>query len=312
MAVMFTSPWPGGRLSVLATVAVCLVACAESSEVAGPHGSASSGNDGFGTLSEDGGAKADGKVADGAVGQDGSQGSVGLDGVTDPSDDPDAAQAKDGGTAPVGTADAAGADGSSGAADMSAATPACQTSLSQFDVLKAKALSCDTLFQCTRLGPEGLGCPCERYYSIKTFDYQNLKDVSVVAAKKGCKGSCLPEPCAPKAPQIGVCEAGSCIDYEPTCGELDSMATLALTEGLKCTSDAQCVFGANVDLKCGCSQYLNMETVGPGKPLFWYMMMLVEAYNALGCGAGVECACLQPVKATCKCGNCVTSFQEAP
>ncbi len=322
----------------LAALLLFAAACADGDEVTGPLGSAGANNDGSGTLTDGGGA--DGSVASVDDGTSGSDldtlsGQVGLDGAMAL---PDGAILLDDGAVlladgAVVSADSLGTTGGATdagpvdtkvppvdagkAADTATGPDAgwnnesniCKTALTQFDDLQAKALQCDTPFQCTKPGPEGVGCPCERYYSYKTFDYQNLSDVSSAALKKGCLGKCLPEPCAPMAPLVGVCQGGTCYDYDAPCKELDEMAALAVTEGVKCTKDEQCVFGANVDLKCGCSQFLNMDTMGPGKPLFGYMMMLVQAYTFKGCAKGVECGCLLPLKATCKAGVCVTEFK---
>ncbi len=184
----------------------------------------------------------------------------------------------------------------------------CVEKNSQFLVTQAEALKCDTPFQCTKLAPREMACPCERYYSTRTFAYQNLADLSNEAKNMGCKGKCPPGPCANMDVLIGVCKVGGCIDYDATCKELDAFATLALTEGAKCSMDSECVFAANNDLKCGCSQFYNLKTVGPGKPLFWYMMMLVKAYTAKGCGKNFQCACPSPKSAKCVAGVCVTKF----
>jgi len=297
------------------------MACSDGGDVSGAQASAAGGQDGSGTLAEDGEAGASGLDGSATARSDGASGQVGLDGIAHVDDGQSAdvladaaAVTADGGGSTLPSPDTSIAkDSFTGIPPGSKNdTPYCKTSQTQFDVLQKKALVCDSMFQCVKPGPEGLGCPCDRYYSNKTFDYQNLKDISGAGFKKGCQGKCLPEPCKPMAPLVGLCQAGSCIDYDATCDELDDMASLALTEALKCDSDAQCVFGANVDLKCGCSQYLNMQTTGPGKPLFEYMMMVVQAYNTKGCGIGVECACLSPLKATCKAGICVTQFKDAP
>ncbi len=294
-------------------LALCLglLGCASGPGTSGPKAGAGADGDGQSVLSDSDASSEAGAtaLADGGAVHETSTGQIGLDGsdagVTTVAD---SSVSQDTGGGQVGALDAAGPGGADASAKMD--TPMCQTKLSQYQQLQAKALSCDTPFQCTQLGPEGLGCPCQRYYSIKTFDYQNLADVSAEALKKGCKQSCTPEPCPPKVFEVGVCESGGCIDYNATCSELDDMAALAVQAGLACTTDAQCVFGANNDLTCGCSQYLNMNTMGPGKPLFWYMLMLVKAYNAKGCGAGVECACPQPQSAVCEKGVCVTKFKD--
>ncbi len=184
----------------------------------------------------------------------------------------------------------------------------CALKKSQFLGIQAEALKCDTPFQCTKLAPKAMACPCERYYSTRTFAYQNLADISNEAKKMGCKGDCPDGPCPNMDVLVGVCKVGGCIDYDATCKELDEFATLALAEGVKCKLDSECVFAANNDLKCGCSQFYNLKTVGPGKPLFWYMMMLVKAYTAKGCGKNFQCACPMPKSAKCVAGVCATKF----
>jgi hypothetical protein len=111
--------------------------------------------------------------------------------------------------------------------------------------------------------------------------------------------------CANMATQVGVCSAGQCATKELSCKELDSAASAALAEGAKCKADSDCAFKVSNTLGCGCPTFVNITTMGPGKPLFSYMKMLVLAYKAKVCVPETSCACPDPNTAKCVAGVCI-------
>lgn len=180
----------------------------------------------------------------------------------------------------------------------------CAQELTTFEQVKAKALVCATPFQCWHPGPKQEQCPCKQFYSDATLDWKALTDLEVEAKSAGCAGSCSPEPCAPANTQVGVCQSGLCETVTPSCKQLDQLASAAIGQGIKCTQDSECTFKVSSTLGCGCPAYVNVATMGPGKSLFQYMVMLVLAYKTLGCTADVECACPNPNAAHCVAGVC--------
>lgn len=182
---------------------------------------------------------------------------------------------------------------------------ACATKIAQFDALKAKALACSTPFECYKPGPADGKCQtCQRHYNGNSADSQNLVDMAAVLKTGGCGSDCGIG-CNNMSTQVGVCGGGQCATKELTCKELDSAAAAALAEGAKCSADADCTFKVSNTLACGCPTFVNVKTMGPAKPLFNYMKMLVLAYKAKLCTAETTCACPDPNTAKCVAGVCI-------
>lgn len=185
------------------------------------------------------------------------------------------------------------------------ATDPCKDKLAQYSALHGKALQCGTPFDCYGPGPASIDCPnCSLFYNGKTMDLQNLIDYTPVLTAAKCNGVCSGA-CADMTKQVGVCTTGSCETKELSCKELDQAASLALAEGAKCSKDSDCTFKVSNMLGCGCPTFVNMTSMGPGKPLFLYMKMLVLAYKAKVCTADITCACPDPNSAKCVAGVCI-------
>lgn len=181
----------------------------------------------------------------------------------------------------------------------------CATKLAQFDALKAKALACATPFECYKGAPADGKCQtCQRHFNGNSADAQNLIDMAAVLKTGGCGAECGTG-CYNMATHVGVCAAGQCTTKDLTCKELDAAASAALAQGAKCSADADCTFKVSNTLACGCPTFVNVKTMGPAKPLFNYMKMLVLAYKAKLCTAEVSCACPDPNTAKCVAGVCI-------
>lgn len=184
-------------------------------------------------------------------------------------------------------------------------TDPCAPKIAQFDALKGKALACATPFECFKPAPADAKCQlCQRHYNGNSADSQNLADVAAVLKASGCGSDCG-SGCSNMATHVGVCAAGQCTTKELTCKELDTAASAALAQGAKCTADADCTFKVSNTLGCGCPTFVNVKTMGPAKPLFNYMKMLVLAYKAKLCTAETACACPDPNTAKCVAGVCI-------
>lgn len=191
--------------------------------------------------------------------------------------------------------------------DTAADVPAdpCAAKLAQFAGLKSKALMCATPFDCYQPAVADGKCQsCQRHYNGKLADTQNLIDMGASLIGSGC-GSMCGSGCANMATQVGVCSAGQCATKELSCKELDIAASAALAEGAKCKADSDCVFKVSNTLGCGCPTFVNVTSMGPGKPLFSYMKMLVLAYKAKVCVPETSCACPDPNTAKCVAGVCI-------
>ncbi|MBI5610955.1 MAG: hypothetical protein HY902_18935 [Deltaproteobacteria bacterium] len=185
------------------------------------------------------------------------------------------------------------------------ATDPCQPKLVKYQTLQDSAAKCTTPFDCFAPAPVSLNCPkCGVFYNGKSADVQNLIDYNAELAAAKCNGVCQSQ-CPDASKQVGVCGSGTCQTKELTCKELDQAASLALAEGAKCSKDSDCTFKVSNTLGCGCPTFVNMTTMGPSKPLFLYMKMLVLAYKAKVCTADTTCACTDPSSAKCVAGVCV-------
>lgn len=181
----------------------------------------------------------------------------------------------------------------------------CQAKLTKYMALEAAAAKCSTPFDCYGPAPATVNCPkCTAYYNGKSADTQNLIDYNAELAAAKCSGTCN-SPCVDVTKMVGVCGSGTCQTKELSCKELDQAASLALAEGAKCSKDSDCTFKVSNTLGCGCPTFVNMTTMGPSKPLFLYMKMLVLAYKAKVCTADTTCACPDPSSAKCVAGVCV-------
>ncbi len=224
-------------------------------------------------------------------------------------------------TAPVDTAPADSAPTDSAPTDSSPADTApadtakpdaadtdqdpCAAKQAQFDAVKVKALACSTPFECYKPAPADGKCQtCQRHFNGNSADSQNLIDMAAMLKGNGCGATCGTG-CYNMATHVGVCGGGQCATKELTCKELDAAAAAALAEGAKCSSDADCTFKVSNTLACGCPTFVNVKTMGPAKPLFNYMKMLVLAYKAKLCTAETSCACPDPNTAKCVAGMCI-------
>ncbi len=317
-----TRTW-GNVLMGLAAVALA-AACSDSADGA-LYGSSSADS-----VSADLSVAQDSAGGDSASAPDGAAGDSAADSAQDAqaaADPSDIVDAKDD-TAALDTVADVGADAGADAAPDAAADTAkpdtaadvapdakadtadtsadpCAVKLSQFADLKAKALACATPFDCYQgAAADGKCQTCQRHYNGKSADTQNLVDMSAVLLSSGCGAMCG-SGCANMATQVGVCSAGQCATKELSCKELDVAASAALAEGAKCKADSDCAFKVSNTLGCGCPTFVNITTMGPGKPLFNYMKMLVLAYKAKVCVPETSCACPDPNSAKCVAGVCV-------
>jgi len=190
------------------------------------------------------------------------------------------------------------------AAKPDATVDPCVKTFTDFVTAKTKALACTSPFECIMPVSSSLGCECQARVSAASFDYNTLNDLVALFTKAGCKASC-PGPCADFKQQIGVCKTGQCQTLNVPCKDLDTYASAAMAEGIKCQADNDCIFKSSVTLGCGCPIYTNAKTMGPSKPLFLYMTMLATAYKAKACTMDVACACFDPQSAKCIDGVCV-------
>lgn len=206
--------------------------------------------------------------------------------------------------APVDTtAPDAAADAAAEVADT--AVDPCAAKLALFTALQTKALACATPFDCYQpAAADGKCQACQRHYNGKVADTQNLVDMAAMLKGNGCGSGCG-SGCANLSTAVGVCSAGQCATKELSCKELDSAAAAALAEGAKCKADSDCAFKVSNTLGCGCPTFVNLTTMGPGKPLFNYMKMLVLAYKAKVCVPETSCACPDPNTAKCVGGVCI-------
>ncbi len=206
----------------------------------------------------------------------------------------------DTGPADTGPLDVGAVD--AGPADAGANDP-CVQKANLFNATQVKALQCTTQFQCFHPASSQMLCPCQIYYSDATLDWQNLTDVEAEAKPLKCSLQCGAT-CGDMATEVGVCTTGKCETITPTCKQLDAFASAALAEGKKCTADADCSFQASNSLGCGCGTFTSIKAIGPGKPLFKYMLMLVNAYKNLKCTSDVSCACPKLTGSKCVQGLC--------
>ena len=181
----------------------------------------------------------------------------------------------------------------------------CVKAFTDFEAAKAKALACSTPFDCIEPVKSSIGCDCQIRVSDQSFDYQAMSDVDANFAKLGCKISCPPGPCPDFTQEVGVCKNAKCQTINAPCKDLETYATAAIAEGIKCTADTDCNFKASVTLGCGCPAYMNGNTIGPAKPLFLYVTMLENAYKAKACTSTTACDCFDPQSAKCIDGLCV-------
>ncbi len=173
------------------------------------------------------------------------------------------------------------------------------------------AKKCKSQFSCTELAPACMGCKtCENYYSGDAPGAQPVWDVSSEATQKKCPAGKPATECVDPLKHVGVCamssdpnKGGTCTHDAPKCGELEKRAKAAIDEGMKCTADSECAFQAQTSLPCGCGAFMNIKTIGPGKPLMKYLQMLVKVYNAKKCFNG-QCSCPSFSKAVCEKGVC--------
>jgi hypothetical protein len=252
------------------------------------------------------------ELADTAL-QDNSEGSdaaVPLDeaddtaGLTDTAEQTDVAAATDAAATdaqvtpdlpPAGTDAAIAAD----------ATDPCIAPRAAFEAASAAAQVCSTPFDCFALALTSADCTCQHHVNgVNPAVVQSVSDTAKAVAKANCKQACYAD-CLDLTTTVGVCSSGKCSTQNLTCSQLDQAASLALAEGAKCSADADCKFKVSNTLGCGCASFVNVTTMGPGKPLFSYMMMLVTAYKAKGCTSDVACECPPAESAICQAGKCV-------
>jgi hypothetical protein len=269
--------------------------------------------------SVDSGAEDDGLLEDdGGIGEDSSPEDVGPGdtGVVDaapqdtgPEDtgpeDPGPVDAgpKDVGKPDIGKPDIGKPD--SGPTDTKGAL--CAGYVNKFKTSADAARKCKTSFSCTDLAAAGVGCKaCEVFYSHDTPGLvQAVHDVSSESTQKKCDPAC-PKLCVDPTKHVGVCGGdGTCTFDAPSCQDMEKRFALVAAAAHKCKVDTDCAFQAQVGLPCGCGEYLNIKTMGPGKPLFRYAKMLVMVYNQQKCFSGA-CACPEFNKAKCVSGMCVS------
>ncbi len=204
---------------------------------------------------------------------------------------------------------AAPADSASQDVAAKDAASGCALKEGEFDATRKKALACATPFQCWHPGPKQMSCPCQQYYSDATIDWQSLNDVQGEATKLGCVGTCSKDACPALDTQIGVCTDKQCQTVTPNCKQIEQLGADAIAEGKKCSADSECTFQAIGSVACGCTTFLNVKSMGPGKPLFKYFVMLVNSYKVLKCTDTVECACQTFKTAHCVAGVCKGDVQ---
>lgn len=181
----------------------------------------------------------------------------------------------------------------------------CADKLATFNKLQASSLACDKFWQCHKPATASASCPdCQNYHNAMSADTQNLIDYTPEFKKSGCGGVCSGA-CMDMVKNVGVCTASKCETKELSCKELDAAAGQALAEGAKCSTDKDCTFKVSNTLGCGCPTFVNITTMGPAKPLFNYMIMLVKAYKAKACTSDTTCACADPNSAKCVSGVCI-------
>ena len=192
-------------------------------------------------------------------------------------------------------------------APVDVASAACVAAAGKWQTTHQQALACTSNLQCFRPGNANFLCPCKAYYSDSSLAWQNLADLEAEAGKLACSATC--PTCGDFSKQVGKCEGGACVTFQPTCQQLDQYMAAAVEAGKACKQDSDCSFYALDTLACGCKVHLSMPVIGPGKPLFKYVQMLHGAYTALGCTDQVDCACAPPGSgAKCVAGQC----QEVP
>lgn len=181
----------------------------------------------------------------------------------------------------------------------------CTAKSAQFSKLLTDASVCADFWQCYKPATASANCPdCQLHFNGTAAATQNLIDFTPEWKKSGCAKACA-TPCLDMVTQVGVCSAGACQSKSLTCKELDSAAGQALAVGAKCSADADCTFKVSNTLGCGCPTFVNVKAMGPGKPLFLYMTMLVKAYKAKVCTKDVVCECPDPQTAKCVAGICI-------
>jgi hypothetical protein len=180
----------------------------------------------------------------------------------------------------------------------------CLAKSQQYAEAFKKALQCQNFWECWEKAPVAPTC-CNNFVSGEGVVANNCRDLEAEWKKLGCKASCAPSQCPDlDTAYIGLCKVNQCAMVAPTCKELETYATQALTEGAKCKADSECTFKASNTLGCGCPTYVNVTTMGPGKPLFKFMTQLAKVYNAKKCTTDVACACPNPNSAKCVGGAC--------
>lgn len=181
----------------------------------------------------------------------------------------------------------------------------CTAKSAQFNKLLTDASVCADFWQCYKPATASANCPdCQLHFNGTAAVTQNLIDFTPEWKKSGCAKTCS-TPCVDMVSHVGVCSAGACQSKLLTCKELDSAAGQALAVGAKCSADTDCTFKVSNTLGCGCPTFVNVKAMGPGKPLFLYMTMLVKAYKAKVCTKDVVCECPDPQTAKCVAGICI-------
>ena len=216
----------------------------------------------------------------------------------------------DAGPPDTGTPDTGAPDTKPDTAKPDAAGDPCPAKVAAYLATRQAALSCNTFWECTVEAPDGPACPCQVHYSSANLKGQSVVDAEADFKKSGCKAGTCSAPCLDPVKSVGLCQASgvgasACKTTVPTCKELDALATKTLQEGANCTADADCGFKVSNTLGCGCPTFVNLKTMGPGKPLFVFMIQLVQSYKAQACTSDVACSCPNPNSATCVAGKCM-------
>jgi hypothetical protein len=181
----------------------------------------------------------------------------------------------------------------------------CIAKVKAFDDARGKALACTSPFDCWKPAPLSSKClDCNQFFDGNVPETQGMIDQSSDLKQSGCGGTCTTA-CPDMTKTVGVCSGGACATKELSCKELETAANAALAQGSKCSKDSDCTFKVSNTLGCGCPTFVNVTTMGPAKPLFNYMIMLVKAYKAKVCTADTSCACPDPQGAKCVAGICV-------
>ena len=180
----------------------------------------------------------------------------------------------------------------------------CLAKTQAFTAARTKSLACANFWECYGDAPEAPSCPCKSHVNGTGVAAQNVYDVESEWKKAGCKAACSTAPCKNLDVTVGVCATGQCQTQAKTCKEIENLAFTALAEGAKCKADADCTFKVSNAVGCGCATFVNTNTMGPGKPLFYYMLMLAKVYKNIKCVTDIQCACPNPNSAKCVAGMC--------